>query len=75
MMIGEAINLLAKENKITKYRIAKNSNLSQTIMSEISTGKNSNPTLDTLDKIATGLGITVSELIKKSEELERRNNE
>lgn len=69
MSLGQAINALAEEKKITKYRIAKNSGVAQTSLCEIVSGKNSNPTIETIEKIANGIGVTVSELIKKAEEL------
>ncbi len=72
MAIGKAILLIAKERNVTKYRIAKNSGITQTTLSEITNGKNTNPTIETLEKIAKGIGIQVSELIKKAEEIERR---
>lgn len=72
MTIGEAIIELAKERNITKYRISKNSGIAQTTLSEITNGKNTNPTVETLEKIAKGMSIKVSELIKKAEEIERR---
>lgn len=70
MSLGRAINKLAKEKNITKYRISKNSGLSQVTLSEIASGKNLNPTIDTIEKIAKGLGVTASELMKKAEELD-----
>lgn len=70
MSLGQAINKLAKENNISKYRIAKNSGIPQTTLSEIASGKNTNPTIDTIEKIAKGIGVTVSELMKEAEELE-----
>lgn len=70
MSLGQAINALAEERKITKYRISKNSGISQTTLGEVVNGKNLNPTIDTIEKIAKGLGITVSELMKKAEEME-----
>ena len=73
MSLGQAINKLAEEKNITKYRICKNSGVPQTTLSEIASGKNSNPTIDTIEKIARGIGVPVSELIKKAEELERMN--
>lgn len=69
MGIGEAINLLAEEKKITKYRIAKNAGIPQTTLCEIASSKNTNPTIDTLGKIAKGIGISLSELLRKAEEL------
>lgn len=70
MSLGQAINKLAEEKNITKYRIAKNSGIPQTTLSEIASGKNLNPTIDTIEKIAKGIGVPVSELIKKAEELD-----
>lgn len=70
MSLGQAINKLAEEKNITKYRIAKNSGIPQTTLSEIASGKNLNPTIDTIEKIAKGIGVPVSELMKKAEEME-----
>ena len=70
MSLGQAINKLAKEKNITKYRICKNSGIPQTTLSEIASGKNLNPTIDTIEKIAKGIGVPVSELMRKAEELE-----
>lgn len=70
MSLGQAINILAMERNITKYRIAKNSGIPQTTLSEIASGKNSNPTIETIEKIAKGIGVTVSELMKRAEEME-----
>ncbi|CUU45520.1 helix-turn-helix domain-containing protein [Clostridium beijerinckii] len=71
MSIGQAIAAFAKDRKLTKYRISKESNISQTTLGEIVNEKNTNPTIDTLEKIANGLGITLSELMKKAEELDK----
>lgn len=70
MALGQAINALAEEKQITKYRIAKNSGIPQTTLCEIASGKNSNPTIETIEKIANGIGVPASELIKKAEDLE-----
>ena len=70
MSLGQAINKLAEEKNITKYRICKNSGIPQTTLSEIASGKNLNPTIDTIEKIAKGIGVSVSELMKKAEDCE-----
>lgn len=72
MSLGQAINALAEERKITKYRISKNSGISQTTLGEIANGKNLNPTIDTIEKIAKGLGVAASELMKRAEEMEEK---
>jgi transcriptional regulator with XRE-family HTH domain len=77
MSLGKAINALAKEKNITKYRISKNSGVAQTSLCEIVSGKNSNPTIETIEKIASGIGVPVSELMKKAEDIDqsqRRNS-
>ncbi|NRT90066.1 helix-turn-helix domain-containing protein [Clostridium beijerinckii] len=71
MSIGQAIAAFAKEKRLTRYRISKESNISQTTLGEIVNEKKTNPTIDTLEKIANGLGIPLSELMKKSEELDK----
>jgi transcriptional regulator with XRE-family HTH domain len=71
MSLGQAINAFAEEKQITKYRISKNSGVPQTTLCEIASGKNSNPTIDTLEKIANGIGIPVSQLLRKAEELDQ----
>ncbi|CUO59265.1 helix-turn-helix domain-containing protein [Clostridium paraputrificum] len=71
MAIGKAILLMAKERNITKYRISKRSGVTQTTLGEITNGKNTNPTVETLEKIAIGIGIPLSELLRKAEELEK----
>ncbi len=70
MSLGQAINILAEENNITKYRISKKSGVAQTTLCEIASGKNSNPTIETIEKIAKGIGVSASELMKKAEELD-----
>lgn len=69
MSIGQAISILAEENNISKYRISKNSGIPQTTLSDIVNERNTNPTIETIEKIATGMGITASEIIKKAEDL------
>ncbi len=71
MSLGQAINVLAEEKNITKYRISKNSGIAQTTLCEIASGKNANPTIETIEKIAKGIGVAVSELMKRAEELDK----
>ncbi|MCQ2017250.1 helix-turn-helix domain-containing protein [Clostridium butyricum] len=75
MSLGQAINLLVKEKNITKYKISKNSGIAQTTLSEIASGKNTNPTIETIEKIAKGIGITASQLIKYAEDMESNQNQ
>lgn len=69
-MIGQAINKIAEEKAMTNYRIAKNGQLAQTTLGDIVHGRNTNPSFETMNKIARGLGIHLWELLKRAEELE-----
>ena len=69
MSIGRAISVLAEEKNISKYRISKNSGISQVTLSDIVNERNTNPTIETIEKIANGIGISASEIIRKAEEL------
>ena len=51
------------QKKITPYRLAKLSGVSQPQISRLLTGENSDPRQSTLQKLAAGLGVSVSELI------------
>ena len=75
MRLGQAIIKLADERKISKYRIAKNSGLPQATLNEIANGKNQNTTLLTVMKIAEGIGVTVSFLMKEAEDIGKPGEE
>ena len=67
MALNKAIKEIAKKKKISFYRISKNGGIAQTTLSEIVNGNNLNPTIETIQKIAKGLEVSVSELISKAE--------
>lgn len=52
------IELLEKKNW-SRYRLSKEANMAQSTLSDILTGKNLNPRMDTIQKIATALDVTV----------------
>lgn len=43
----------------SKYKLCKEANLSQSTLSDILTGKNKNPRMDTIQKIASALNVSV----------------
>ena len=67
MALSKAIKEIAKKKKISFYRISKNGGIAQTTLSEIVNGNNLNPTIETIQKIAKGLDVSVLELISKAE--------
>jgi len=54
---------IIEKKKITPYRLAAISGVSQPTISRILTGKTPEPKTGTLRKIAAGLGVSVSELM------------
>lgn len=74
MALSKAIKEIAKKKKISFYRVSKNGGIAQTTLSDIVNGNNLNPTIDTIQKIAKGLGVTVTELIDKAE-IKRKEND
>lgn len=63
-MIGENLKKIRKSRNLTQEKIAELTGLPQSTISNIE--KNiSSPKIDTLSKLAKGLGIEVSELIKE----------
>lgn len=57
MNIGEKIKELRKERNMSARELARRSGISQGYLSQLETGKNSNPTNEVLNKIAKGLNI------------------
>lgn len=56
---------LRLSKNITQIKIAKDSGLSQSYINELETGKKNNPTIQTLEKLAKALGVSVAELTEK----------
>lgn len=67
MSLRQAILRIAERKQLTKYKVAKMSGIPQSTFSDIVNEKNQNPTIETIGKIANGLGVTVSELINEAE--------
>ncbi len=63
MEIGEFIRNFRKKKQLTLNELAKKSGVSQPYLSQLETGKNNNPTSDTLEKIAKGLDLSYLELL------------
>ena len=62
--LSKRILYYCEKKKISVNKLALNSLLTQSTVDSIIQGKSRNPQLKTLIKIATGLGISVSELLK-----------
>ena len=62
--IGKRIQYTLAKNDIKPYKMAKEIGISQGNLYDILNGKNSNPTIKVVKKIADYLGVTVDELLK-----------
>ena len=62
--IGGNIKRLRMERKISQDKLSKLADLSLNTVVTVESGANENPTIDTLTKIANGLGIGIDYLIK-----------
>ena len=65
MNIGEAVKLriidLCKKNGISVNKLATESGITQSTLSNIISGRNNSTTISTIKKICDGLGITIQE--------------
>ena len=62
--IGNRIQYTLAKNDIKPYKMAEEIGISQGNLYDILNGKNSNPTIKVVKKIADYLGVTVDELLK-----------
>jgi transcriptional regulator with XRE-family HTH domain len=63
-VIGKNIKRLRAEQGISQDRLSKLADLSLNTVVTVESGANTNPTIDTLSKIAKALGVGVDDLIK-----------
>ncbi len=62
--VSENIRKLRQKKGMTQDRLSKEANLALNTIVKIETGENPNPTLETLEKIATALEVPVSDLFR-----------
>jgi transcriptional regulator with XRE-family HTH domain len=62
--IGEKIKAWRKKKDITQDALAKKADIPYTTLAKIESDVIHNPSLQTITKIADGLGITIDDLIK-----------
>lgn len=66
MNIGEKVKSLRKQSNMSLRELAQNTGLSKTTLSDLENGTK-NPSLDTVEKIATAFGLTSSDLLQKAD--------
>ncbi|MBU0531053.1 MAG: helix-turn-helix transcriptional regulator [Candidatus Uhrbacteria bacterium] len=62
--IAKNIKRLRKDQQLSQDRLSKLADLSLNTVVTVESGANENPTIDTLSKIASALGVGVDDLIK-----------
>jgi transcriptional regulator with XRE-family HTH domain len=62
--IGKNIKKLRQAKGLSQDRLSKSANVSYNSIIKLETGGITNPTIETLQKIAKALGVSVEELIK-----------
>ena len=62
--VGEKIKAWRKKKNLTQDALTKNANIPYTTLAKIESDVIQNPSLQTITKIAEGLGITLDDLIK-----------
>lgn len=62
--IGENIRKLRQQRKMSQDRLSKKADLALNTIVKIETGENPNPTLETLQKIAKALDVSMDKLLK-----------
>jgi len=62
--VSENIRRIRQEKGISQDRLSKDADLALNTVVKIENEENPNPTVDTLEKIAKALGVTVTELFK-----------
>ena len=66
--ISENIRKLRQQKKMSQDRLSKEADLALNTIVKIETGENPNPTLETLQKIAKALEISLDQLLKNKVE-------
>jgi transcriptional regulator with XRE-family HTH domain len=62
--IGDKVKTWRKKKDLTQDALAKTANIPYTTIAKIESNVIKNPSLQTITKIAEGLGITIDDLIK-----------
>ena len=64
-MLGQNIKKYRKRLKLSQEELAKKANITYSTLIKIESGVNKNPTLDTIQKLASTFKISLDELVEK----------
>ncbi len=62
--ISRNLKKMRKTKKLSQEKLARLADVANNTIIKIESGKNDNPTLDTLNKIAKAFGISIDDLVK-----------
>ena len=62
-MLGEKIKKLREKNNMTQKQLSNKSGISVSYIQQLEYGKKENPSIETLNKIASALGVTINRLV------------
>jgi transcriptional regulator with XRE-family HTH domain len=65
-MLSENIKKIRNKKGLSQDKLAKLSDVTLTTLVKLESGANKNPTIKTLAKIATALGVSLDDLIKRT---------
>lgn len=68
MELGEKLKYFRESKKMSIYRLAQEADISQGHISDLENGRNQ-PTIDTLKRLITPLGITLAEFFNEDNEI------
>lgn len=68
MELGEKLKYFRESKKMSVYRLAQEADISQGHLSDLENGRNQ-PTIDTLKRLITPLGITLAEFFNEDNEI------
>lgn len=63
-MLSDKLKRYRKREKISQEALSKISNVTYSTIIKIESGVNKNPTIQTIQKIAKALGVTIDELLR-----------
>jgi len=63
--IAKNIRLLRKEKGFSQDRLSKKAEVAYNTLVEIESGENPNPTVNTLERVANTLGVSIEKLFKE----------
>ncbi|MFC1546369.1 helix-turn-helix transcriptional regulator [bacterium] len=64
-MLSENIKALRRKHNISQEQLAQKAGITYSTLIKIESGANTNPTLDTLQKLASAFEITIDELTER----------